>query len=90
MPAARTDGAAELLDRVFRSGEDGSVPEPNQTIAHGGLPSRFYSVAPLFGSQGRPEGLLVRVDDTTELMLARERAASTELREANQRPAAAG
>jgi len=42
-------------------------------------------VAPLFGSKGRPEGLLVRVDDTVELMAIRERAAGDDLREANQR-----
>ena len=47
-------------------------------------------MAPLFGEQGPPEGLLVRVDDTTELMLARERAAGDELRETNQRLLLAG
>jgi NtrC-family two-component system sensor histidine kinase KinB len=85
LSAARADGAARLLDRVLRTGEEASLPEPTPTTRQGELPSRSYSVAPLFGSQGRPQGLLVRIDDTTELMLARERAASDELREANQR-----
>jgi len=86
LPVARTDGAAELLDRVLRTGEEAAVPESAQA----GLPARAYKIAPLFGSQGRPEGLLVRVDDTAELMLARERAASDDLREANQRLLLAG
>jgi PAS domain S-box-containing protein len=91
LPAARTDGAAGLLDSVLRTGQDASLPEPGQAPSEGGLlPSRSYSAAPLFGSQGRPEGLLVRVDDTTELMLARERSPSDELREANQRLLMAG
>ena len=90
LPAARADGAVELLDRALRTGEEASLPEPGQTTPQGGLPSRSYNVAPLFSSRGRPEGLLVRVDDTTELMLARERAASNELREANQRLLLAG
>ncbi|MGI9148830.1 MAG: ATP-binding protein [Chloroflexota bacterium] len=90
LPAARNDGAAELLDRVLRTGEEGSVPEPNTPTGRGELPLRTYSVAPLFGWRGHAEGLLVRVDDTTELMLARERAASMELREANQRLLLAG
>lgn len=84
LPAARTDGAVELLDRALRSGEEASLPEPAEIAPNNALPTRSYSVAPLFSTQGHPEGLLVRVDDTTELMLARERAASFELREANQ------
>src|SRR6202158_1588585 len=39
LPAARIDGAADLLDRVLRTGEDASVPEPSPTTAPGGLPS---------------------------------------------------
>jgi PAS domain S-box-containing protein len=89
LPVARTDGAVELLERALRTGEETSLPEP-QATPEGGLPLRSYSVAPLFSSQGRPEGLLVRVDDTAELMLARERAASDDLREANQRLLLAG
>jgi NtrC-family two-component system sensor histidine kinase KinB len=90
LPNARTDGAAELLDRVFRTGEEASGPEPEQPAPQAALPARSYKVAPLFGSQGHPEGLLVRVDDTAELMLARDRAASDDLREANQRLLLAG
>lgn len=90
LPDARTDGAAELLERVLRTGEDASSLEPGQLPARGGLPPRSYSVAPLFGDQSRPAGLLVRVDDTTELMLAGERAARDELLEANQRLVLAG
>ncbi|HLZ31936.1 MAG TPA: ATP-binding protein [Chloroflexota bacterium] len=90
LPAAIMDGALELLDRALRTGEEASLPEAVQITAQGGLPTRSYSVAPLFSTRGHPEGLLVRVDDTTELMLARERAASLELREANQRLLLAG
>jgi PAS domain S-box-containing protein len=90
LPAAQTDGAAGLLERALRSGAEASLPEPGQPAGQGGLPARSYAVAPLFGTRGHPEGLLVRVDDTTELMLARERAASNELREANQRLLLAG
>jgi PAS domain S-box-containing protein len=90
LPAARADGAIDLLDRALHNGAEASLPEEGQSTALSGLPSRSYSVAPLFSVEGRPEGLLVRVDDTTELMLARERAASTELREANQRLVLAG
>src|SRR5207249_4238390 len=89
LPVARTDGAAELLDRVLRTGEEASVPESEQAAPQAGL-RRAYQIVPLFGSQGCPEGLLVRVDDTAELMLARERAASDDLREANQRLLLAG
>jgi PAS domain-containing protein len=90
---ATADGALELLDRVLTTGQEGATPAdslPDLPPAPEGLPSRSYSAAPLFGSQGHPQGLLVRVDDTTELMLARERAASNELRETNQRLLMAG
>jgi PAS domain S-box-containing protein len=90
LPAARSDGAAELLDRVLLSGEEVSSPSRETIDAYNGLPSRLYTVAPLFGDHGPPQGLLVRVDDSTELMLARERAASEELRETNQRLLLAG
>jgi PAS domain S-box-containing protein len=85
LPAARTDGAVELLDRVLRTGVEASLPDPAQSSSPGELPSRSYTVAPLFGVEGQPDGLLVRVDDSTELMLARERAATDDLREANRR-----
>lgn len=90
VPSARADGTSELLDRVLRTGDEASSPKPAQTVAMGGLRSRSYRVIPLFGIQGRPEGLLVCVDDSTEWMLARERAASYQLREANQRLILAG
>ncbi|HEY3190319.1 MAG TPA: ATP-binding protein [Solirubrobacteraceae bacterium] len=92
LPSAATDGTAELLERVFRTGQEAFSPEPGPaaTRAPGGTPARSLSVAPLFGGRGRPAGLLVRVDDTTELMLARERAAGDELREANRRLLSAG
>jgi two-component system, NtrC family, sensor histidine kinase KinB len=90
IPAARSDGAAELLDRVLSSGEEGSTPEADVLAAPNGVPKRSYSVAPLFGDEGRTLGLLIRVDDSTELMLARERAASDELRETNQHLVLAG
>jgi PAS domain S-box-containing protein len=92
LPIARTDGAVELFDRVLRTGEEASLPAPGQTSPEGEvkIPTRAYSAAPLFGAQDRPDGLLVRVDDTTELMLARERANSDDLREANQRLLLAG
>src|SRR5450631_2461253 len=63
LPAARADGAVDLLDRALRMGEEASLPEPAQVTPQGGLPARSYSVAPLFSAQGHPEGLLVRVDD---------------------------
>src|SRR4029079_2888630 len=90
LPAALTDGAADLLERALRSGEEAFHPEPGTAEAHPGVVARSYYVAPLFGAQGRAEGLLVRVDDTVELMLARERAASHELREGNQKLVLAG
>src|ERR1700674_1160487 len=31
LPAARTDGAVELLDRALRTGQEASLPEPGQT-----------------------------------------------------------
>jgi PAS domain S-box-containing protein len=83
LPAARADGAVDLLDLAFRTGQEASR-QAAASAPHNGLPSRSYSVAPLFSRRGHPQGLLVRLDDTTELMLARERAASNELREANQ------
>src|ERR1700738_2383867 len=38
LPAARNDGAAELLERALLSGEEASLPEPGQPTGHGGLP----------------------------------------------------
>ncbi|HUH07691.1 MAG TPA: ATP-binding protein [Egibacteraceae bacterium] len=90
LPAARTDGAAELLDRVLRTAWDASSADQRQIATQIGFPSRAYSVAPLFDAEGRPDGLLVRVDDTTDAMLARERAAGDELRDANQQLLLAG
>jgi PAS domain S-box-containing protein len=90
LPAARTDGALELLDVALHTGAEASLPEAGQATPPGGLPPRSYSVAPLFGAEGRPEGLLVRVDDTAELMQARDRTASDDLREANRRLVLAG
>jgi NtrC-family two-component system sensor histidine kinase KinB len=90
LPAARTDGAAELLDRILQGVADASGADGPQSRGQVGFPARAYSVAPLVDAQGRTEGLLVRVDETTEPMLARERAASDELRHANQRLLLAG
>jgi two-component system, NtrC family, sensor histidine kinase KinB len=86
IPAARYDGAGELFDRVLVSGQESS----SGSQAGAGLPSRSYSVAPLFGDDGSTEGLLIRVDESTELLLAREPAAVEELRETNQRLVLAG
>ncbi|MDQ6672637.1 MAG: ATP-binding protein [Chloroflexota bacterium] len=90
LPSARTDGATELLDRVLRTGHAACVPEPSEVTVEGRLPTRSYAVAPLFGRQGHRVGLLVRIDDSPAQMDARERAASDDLREANQRLVLAG
>ncbi|HEV8635466.1 MAG TPA: ATP-binding protein [Chloroflexota bacterium] len=90
LPAARTDGAAELLDRILRGVGDAPGADWRRSGGQVGFPARAYSVAPLVDAQGRTEGLLVRVDETTEPMLARERAAGDELRDANRRLLLAG
>jgi hypothetical protein len=77
VPLARANGASELLDHVLRTGDEASSPPP--IAAQGGLRSRSYRVVPLFGAHGRPDGLLVWVDDTAELMLGREWVTSCEL-----------
>lgn len=85
LAVARTDGAIELFDRVLHTGEAALLTDPAQTTPASERRSRAYYAAPLFGPAGRAEGLLVRVDDTTELLLEAERATSDDLLEANQR-----
>jgi len=78
-PVARTDGAIELLDRVLGTGAEASLAESAPTH-----PRWTYTVAPLFGTQGSPTGLLVGVGAITA-PLAREPDATDDLREANRR-----
>ena len=85
-------GAVVLLDRIYETGAAEQAVDLGPARAGQDGTHRTYTGWPILGDDRRPIGLLVQVSDTTEQVLARDRAedAATEIRDVNQRLLVAG
>ena len=92
LPELREQGAAALLDRVYETGATGRAVDLRPAHVGAGWTHATYTVWPILGDDRQPAGVLVEVSDTTDQVLARERAAdvAAEIRDVNQRLLLAG
>ncbi|MGD9892656.1 MAG: ATP-binding protein [Dehalococcoidia bacterium] len=92
LPESHARDAEALLDRVYETGAARQAADIGPAHIEPGGTYGSYTVWPIFGAGGRPVGLLVQVSDTTDQVRADERAAAatTEIRDVNQRLLVAG
>ncbi len=92
LPELQEQGTVALLDRVYETGAPERAVDLRPAHVEAGRRHATYTAWPIQGDDSQTVGVLVEVNDTTDQVLARDRAedAAAEIRDVNQRLLIAG